>query len=96
MDGIVSFLSNNAWNEKTAVTAKRLGDIFDLQDSTVRAEVANARKLGIPVCSCYYGYYIAHEEQGLKKTIESLQKRIDSQVETISALREILDRMMPE
>ena len=59
------------------VSSKKLEAVFHLKGVEIRKLVNSLRCQGKPICSDYYGYYYAANQQELNATVAQLSSRIN-------------------
>ncbi len=93
-ENVISYLRDNAFGRENAIYGADLGDEFGLLAPQIRVIVNNARRDGIPICTCGHGYFFAKDASDIKATIEGLYGRIESVLAAIDGLQGALTQMV--
>ncbi len=89
LNDVAMYIKKVSSPEKT-ITGKDIANHLGITDIEVRKQVSEARSAGVPICSTQYGYYYSNDSADIRKTIESLRRRIGSQERAISGLSDLL------
>ncbi len=76
---IAEYLSDFHNTEDTAIKARELRALYNLQDKQLRNVISVLRQNGEPICSSSNGYWYSLDPSDLRKTIH----RMDAQVKNM-------------
>jgi hypothetical protein len=69
------------------LTKRMLANILSVPPREVEAQIEQARKSGVPICSDSEGYWYSEDPDEIEATYRSLRRRFLSQIRTAWALR---------
>lgn len=75
-DSFCEYLERYHKGSANPVSSKTLEAVFHLKGTEIRKLVNSLRCQGKPICSDYYGYYCAANQQELNATVAQLSSRI--------------------
>lgn len=73
---IVDYIRSSAIDKGHAIIGRKIGDVFGITNADVRRFVNEARRNGVPICSCASGYYYSYNSEDIDRTIKHLRGRI--------------------
>ncbi len=81
-EAIISMIENS----REPVSASKISSRLGVSGIKIREVVNQARREGLPICSCHKGYYISDDKQEIEKTIKSLAHRAESMMTAAQGL----------
>lgn len=85
MERVVSYIKNHG-SAEGPVTNGEISSKLGITEVNVRKLINQARREGIPICSCPKGYYYSEDKTDILETIDSLMSRTISVEKAISGL----------
>lgn len=73
--------------EDTAISAKDLGDLYNITKRGVRSVVTTLRQEGYPICSSNKGYWYSTNIADIEKTAKRLEAQAVNMVKAVKGLR---------
>lgn len=83
---LVEYLSECHQTEDTAIKARELRALYNLQDKQLRNVISVLRQDGEPICSSSNGYWYSKEPDDLKKTIRRMEAQVLNMRHSIAGL----------
>jgi hypothetical protein len=83
---IVEYLAEFHTTEDTAIKAKELRALFNLQDKQLRNVISVLRQNGEPICSSSNGYWYSKEPEDISKTIRRMEAQVLNMRHSIAGL----------
>ena len=83
---VIDYIKRNATERSKAITGRKIGNEFGINDATVRKIVNQARTDGIAICSYRCGYYFSTRDCDIIETLNQLNSRIEKVQSAISGL----------
>lgn len=90
MDLVTKYILAHSDGRKKPVCSSAIASALGITGIEVRRLINAARSGGDPICSNGRGYYIAQDDNEIRKTIESLQGRIAGMSKAVSGLQQNL------
>lgn len=84
---IVDYLSEFHKTEDTALSSRKLRELFNLHDKQVRNIISSLRQNGEPICSSDKGYWYSTDEADLNKTIHRMEAQVKNMRCSIEGLK---------
>lgn len=75
------------------IKGREIGARCGIKPIDVRAAINVLRGNGYPVCATYGGYYMAHNAKEVRKTIRSMEHRMQAMEYAVRGLYRALDEM---
>lgn len=88
LNSVARYIKENSNGSNLPVSSSHIAAALYISRVDVRHSVNEARSLGIPICSCGKGYYYTTEATEIKKTIRSMQSRIENMSDAIRGLEQ--------
>lgn len=83
---LTEYLKNKHTGADSCISGRLLGAMFDISTIELRKVINEARREGIPICSCDKGYFYSELPSDILKTVNSLTGRIAKMQEAINGL----------
>ena len=83
---IVEYLAGYHSTEDTAIKARELRALFNLQDKQLRNVISVLRQNGEPICSSSNGYWYSQEPEDISKTIRRMEAQVLNMRHSIAGL----------
>ena len=83
---IAEYLAGYHKTEDTAIKARDLRVLYNLQDKQLRNVISVLRQGGEPICSSSNGYWYSKEPDDLKKTIRRMEAQVLNMRHSIAGL----------
>lgn len=93
MDTVTAYIAEHSAGSGKPVCGSKIASAFGVSGVEVRRLINVARCNGDPICSNGNGYYIAHDQNELLSTIESLDGRIAGMTNARDGLKRCLNTM---
>ena len=85
MERVVNYIKNHGSAESPVMNGE-ISSQLNMTTVNVRRLINQARREGIPICSCSKGYYYSEDKTDILETIDSLMSRTISVEKAISGL----------
>lgn len=72
------------------ISGRNIADHLGISGIEVRRQVNAARSAGVPICSTSAGYYYSDDPENIRKTVDSLWRRIGAQEKAIEGLTALI------
>ena len=74
----------------TVCNGRQLAKYLDVNDGVIRRIINDLRCDGVPVCANRKGYYLTDDEDEIRKTIVSLERRINHIQNAVDGLKKVI------
>lgn len=83
---IAEYLADFHTTEDTAIKARDLRVLYNLQDKQLRNVISVLRQNGEPICSSSNGYWYSKEPEDISKTIRRMEAQVLNMRHSITGL----------
>ena len=83
---IAEYLADYHKTEETAIKARELRALYNLQDKQLRNVISVLRQDGEPICSSSNGYWYSTEPEDINKTIRRMEAQVLNMRHSIAGL----------
>ena len=90
MDLVTKYIMTHSTGSKRPGSGSESARAFCISGVAVRRLINAARTNGDPICSNGKGYYIAKDKEELRRTIESMQGRINMMSDAVAGMEKYL------
>jgi biotin operon repressor len=74
MERVINYISTHG-SKENPVPNKKISSALETSETTIRKKINEARRKGIPICSCEEGYFYSEDKVEILKTVQSLMHR---------------------